>query len=534
MKKKCAIIISAFQSQDYIIEAIDSLKNQILPNNWEITFYIGVDGCKETAAVLQQNSIEFYYSPINVGTYIITNSLLNKAAVADLFLRFDSDDVADQNFLYYGILNGYKYGISRPHWIRCDQSLTPVDNNLKISWGVVFFRKDIIDILGGYHHFRVSSDAGLIRRINQLKIFADESNTNCVFFRRTVDNSLTNKLECGIKSQYRNSILKEIDYFVKEKNYTKIFNPMTTELHYINNTTHFPNDSSILFVICFKWGDKFSSHYVNVLYRSLKKYLKKPFKFICYTDDVKGIDQNVDCRALFNDHADLGKNYRKLKIYDRNILSEFNYNILVLDLDNIICGDITFLADLKQNTIWKAPSNGIRGWVYNSSVVRVVDKQFSDMYDQFITDRSYYIHQSREINQWLGTDQAIISNFFDGKINTVTEKDGLVSFRDHQKLLDTDQLSSNIKLISFYQSTKYGKPCQDKVKNKYPWVRKHWTNYITKEEQERILDTPSAKTPRQPKATGMPGLSREERLERRRRYIEQIRQRQRDRLNKQP
>ena len=42
-----------------------------------------------------------------------------------------------------------------------------------------------------------------------------------------------------------------------------------------------------------KWGDKYSSDYVNNLYHMVKKNYTGEFRFICYTDDATNLECEV-------------------------------------------------------------------------------------------------------------------------------------------------------------------------------------------------------------------------------------------------
>ena len=44
---------------------------------------------------------------------------------------------------------------------------------------------------------------------------------------------------------------------------------------------------------CLKWGTLYGSEYVNRTYGGLLKYCKKPFDFVCYTDNSKGISSKI-------------------------------------------------------------------------------------------------------------------------------------------------------------------------------------------------------------------------------------------------
>ena len=47
-------------------------------------------------------------------------------------------------------------------------------------------------------------------------------------------------------------------------------------------------------VICMKWGTKYGPEYVNTLYSMVKRHMKRPFRFVCLTDDDKGLSEGID------------------------------------------------------------------------------------------------------------------------------------------------------------------------------------------------------------------------------------------------
>ena len=47
-------------------------------------------------------------------------------------------------------------------------------------------------------------------------------------------------------------------------------------------------------VICIKWGNKFGADYVNRLYKMVEKNLTLEHRFVCFTDDSKGIVEGVE------------------------------------------------------------------------------------------------------------------------------------------------------------------------------------------------------------------------------------------------
>lgn len=47
-------------------------------------------------------------------------------------------------------------------------------------------------------------------------------------------------------------------------------------------------------VLCIKWGNKYGPDYVNKLHSMVRRHLKRPFRFVCLTDDANGIDSAVE------------------------------------------------------------------------------------------------------------------------------------------------------------------------------------------------------------------------------------------------
>ena len=48
-------------------------------------------------------------------------------------------------------------------------------------------------------------------------------------------------------------------------------------------------------IICMKWGTKYGPEYVDRLYAMVRRNLSGDFRFICLTDDSRGIRSEVEC-----------------------------------------------------------------------------------------------------------------------------------------------------------------------------------------------------------------------------------------------
>lgn len=48
------------------------------------------------------------------------------------------------------------------------------------------------------------------------------------------------------------------------------------------------------FICCLKYGDSYSSDYVNVLFNASRKAMQAPFRFICFTDRVENLLPGIE------------------------------------------------------------------------------------------------------------------------------------------------------------------------------------------------------------------------------------------------
>ena len=51
-------------------------------------------------------------------------------------------------------------------------------------------------------------------------------------------------------------------------------------------------------VVCIKWGTLYGSHYVNRLYGMTARHLSRPFRFVCFADDIFGLREEVETAAI--------------------------------------------------------------------------------------------------------------------------------------------------------------------------------------------------------------------------------------------
>ncbi len=142
-------------------------------------------------------------------------------------------------------------------------------------------------------------------------------------------------------------------------------------------------------VVCVKWGTKYPSYYVNNLYYMVERRLTVPHRFICFTDDIAGLDPNIETRP-FENGALVGW-WQKLTLFKETV-SDLTGTILFLDLDVVILQNIDELATLPGNGLFAIrefalkkkfglrlfPNKGI-----NSSVMKFDIGSLSFVWDMF-------------------------------------------------------------------------------------------------------------------------------------------------------
>ncbi len=91
-------------------------------------------------------------------------------------------------------------------------------------------------------------------------------------------------------------------------------------------------------VICMKWGKLYGPEYVNFLRAGVGRHLKRPFRFVCFTDDAQGLRDDVQVLPLPELGLPKGQGdlrWRKLAVFGKQ-LHDLRGSTLFLDLDLVI------------------------------------------------------------------------------------------------------------------------------------------------------------------------------------------------------
>lgn len=155
------------------------------------------------------------------------------------------------------------------------------------------------------------------------------------------------------------------------------------------------------YVVCLKYGDKYSADYVNKLYNMVKRNLTIDYEFVCFTEDSNGIDDNIRIEPLPS-YA-LSGWWFKPYFFDPNL--PLKGTILFLDLDMIIFRNIDnlFTHDPNQFYIIRDFNRyAIKDYSkFNSSVFRINTGQHSEVWRNFITNADSIMKRYHGDQDWI-------------------------------------------------------------------------------------------------------------------------------------
>jgi len=222
-KKSISIIITAYQTENFIEECLDSIENQtyfIDNNDYEIL--VGIDACEKTLEKLKKinhkyRNLKIFMMDSNMGTYVTSNTLLDLVKY-DNILRFDSDDIMKPIMIEEIMKYSDNYDIIRFSFNNFNDNINNYKHPFMYAYGAIFYKKNVINISGGYKDWICSADLELFNRTkNKFKI-KEIDILFPLFFRRNHNNSLCNKKDTSLNSEFRKKINLKIRIYEKNEN----------------------------------------------------------------------------------------------------------------------------------------------------------------------------------------------------------------------------------------------------------------------------------------------------------------------------
>ena len=158
-------------------------------------------------------------------------------------------------------------------------------------------------------------------------------------------------------------------------------------------------DQQLVNVICMKWGTKYGPEYVNRLYAGVQRHLKRPHRFVCFTENAEGIVPGVEIRPLPSLGLPPGpeRGWLKLATFAPK-LADLEGVTLFLDVDVIITGPLDIFFEPSEPFYIMKDFNPKRPGVGNSSVYRFVIGAHPSVLADFVAElEAQYIAARREL-----------------------------------------------------------------------------------------------------------------------------------------
>ena len=137
-------------------------------------------------------------------------------------------------------------------------------------------------------------------------------------------------------------------------------------------------------IVCLKWGTKYPSHYVNVLYNMCRKHSTVPFNFICLTENSEGLYSDIIIKTL--PRIPLQGWWYKPYVFSQDL--QLKGDVLFLDLDLVIFDNIDklWIYNPREFTIIRDFTRHMNpAWQkFNSSVFRFNAENNRWIWDHFI------------------------------------------------------------------------------------------------------------------------------------------------------
>lgn len=228
-------------------------------------------------------------------------------------------------------------------------------------------------------------------------------------------------------------------------------------------------------VVCLKYGDKYSSNYVNRLYNMVKRHTTGTVGFFCMTENPVGLDPDIKIIPL-PEYKGLQGWWYKPFVFNKNL--PIKGKILFLDLDIVIIRNIDCFFDYTPNKfcIIRDFTRSLNSaWNrYNSSVFRLDSGKLDYVWNDLISDISVTkrLHGDQDwIYEKIKTDFAFWPDdwcqSYKWEIRNRTEIVGVGRQRNFSTILHEPKIKDDTKILVFH-----GDPKPDQVKD--PIVVTNW------------------------------------------------------------
>jgi hypothetical protein len=212
----------------------------------------------------------------------------------------------------------------------------------------------------------------------------------------------------------------------------------------------------VLSIVCWRWTplagyrSSYGPETVNTLRRMVARHYRDPHRFICVTDDGRGLDGDIEVVPLWNDFSDMTHPqnpmypscYRRLRAFAPDIAKVFGERFVSVDLDTVIVDDM--------RPVWNRPEafvgfKTLRRTHYNGSMFLLTAGARQRVWDEF--NPKYSPKWAQDAGHY-GSDQAWMSFILGGKEARWTDADGVYSYRE-SLAQNAGALPSNARIVVF-------------------------------------------------------------------------------------
>lgn len=216
------------------------------------------------------------------------------------------------------------------------------------------------------------------------------------------------------------------------------------------------------------WGTKYSTMYVERLYRGLRQQLRQSFRFIVLTENhrIANFTIGIERHAIPNPELTTVKGcFVRLRMFDPvwQAWHGISGKIVSIDLDAIVTGELDPLFDRDDSIVLLKGANAANPCPFNGSIYMFRAGAHAELWTRFS------LAAVKDIKQYEFPDD---QGWFWHMIPTaatweVGVRSGIYAFRKPQWPRD-DHLPADARLVVFP-----GK--RDPIQFSHlPWIRKHW------------------------------------------------------------
>ena len=218
-------------------------------------------------------------------------------------------------------------------------------------------------------------------------------------------------------------------------------------------------------IVCVKQGGFYGPEYVNKLYSMVARNTKRPFRFICFTENREGLDEQVECRPL---PYHLRGWWCKIPLFAPPMCIE-NDQIICMDLDIVITGNIDWLLDYRGNFAvlnyhWKTVNDVNAPKYYNGSLWSLKPGYGSHVWENFAKCGDEVMKRCYSDQEYISeqiTDADLIQDMFPGEV---------LGFNTHYWNLKGAERKYKAKSMWVF----HGFPKPAEVYKKVDWIQEHW------------------------------------------------------------